>query len=118
LAHVITCDNLFLDVAVPESSLESFQIGNPVQYRLIGSTAWRTGHIQAVTGSGNNLQDTTLVAQLQREKKDARIFVKIHAGDLNKPQENLCFAGRKVDVKVPREWRPSVWMSRVSSFLM
>jgi multidrug resistance efflux pump len=118
LAHVITCDNLFLDVAVPESSLESFQIGKPVQYRLIGSTAWLTGHIQAVTGSGNNLQDTTLVAQLQREKKDARIFVKIHAADLNKPQENLCFAGRKVDVKVPREWRPSVWMSRVSSFLM
>ncbi len=118
LAHVITCDNLFLDVAVPESSLESFQIGKPVQYRLIGSTTWLTGHIQAVTGSGNNLQDTTLVAQLQREKKDARIFVKIHAADLNKPQENLCFAGRKVDVKVPREWRPSVWMSRVSSFLM
>ena len=118
LAHVITCDNLFLDVAVPESSLESFQIGKPVQYRLIGSTPWRTGHIHAVTGSGNNLQDTTLVAQLQREKKDARIFVKINAADLDKPQENLCFAGRKVDVKVPREWRPSVWLSRISSFLM
>jgi multidrug resistance efflux pump len=118
LAHVITCDNLFLDVAVPESSLETFQIGKPVQYRLIGSTPWRTGHILAVTGSGNNLQDTTLVAQLQREKKDARIFVKINAADLDKPQENLCFAGRKVDVKVPREWRPSVWLSRLSSFLM
>jgi hypothetical protein len=117
LAHVITCDNLFLDVAVPESSLESFEIGKPVQYRLIGSTAWLTGQIHAVTGSGNNLQDTTLVAQLQREKKDARIFVKINAADLVKPQENLCFAGRKVDVKVPREWRPSVWLSRLSSFL-
>jgi multidrug resistance efflux pump len=98
LAHVISCDNLFLDVAVPESSLESFLIGKPVQYRLIGSAAWLTGHIHAVTGSGNNLQDTTLVAQLQREKKDARIFVKINAADLDKPQENLCFAGRKVDV--------------------
>ena len=118
LAHVITCENLFLDVAVPESSLESFQIGQPVQYRLIGTTQWLTGHIQAVTGSGNNLQDVTLVAQLQREKKDARIFVKIESSDLNKPQENLCFAGRKVEVKVPREWRPSVWLSRVSSFLM
>ena len=118
LAHVITCENLFLDVAVPESSLESFQIGQPVQYRLIGTTQWLTGHIQAVTGSGNNLQDVTLVAQLQREKKDARIFVKIESSDLNKPQENLCYAGRKVDVKVPREWRPSVWLSRVSSFLM
>jgi multidrug resistance efflux pump len=118
LAHVITCENLFLDVAVPESSLESFQIGQPVQYRLIGTTQWLTGHIQAVTGSGNNLQDVTLVAQLQREKKDARIFVKIESSDLNKPQENLCFAGRKVDVKVPREWRHSVWLSRVSSFLM
>ena len=118
LAHVITCEHLFLDVAVPESSLESFQIGKPVQYRLIGSTQWLTGHIQAVTGSGNNLQDVTLVAQLQREKKDARIFVKIDSSDLNKPQENLCYAGRKVDVKVPREWRPSVWLSRVSSFLM
>jgi len=64
------------------------------------------------------LQDTTLVAQLQREKKDARIFVKIHAADLGNPQDNLCFAGRKVDVKVPRDWRPSVWMSRVTSFLM
>lgn len=117
LAHVITCDNLFLDVAVPESSLESFEIGKPVQYRLIGSTTWLTGQIHAVTGSGNNLQDTTLVAQLQREKKDARIFVKINAADLSKPQENLCFAGRKVDVKVPREWRPSVWLSRLSSFL-
>lgn len=118
LAHVITCEHLFLDVAVPESSLESFQIGKPVQYRLIGSTQWLTGHIQAVTGSGNNLQDVTLVAQLQREKKDARIFVKIDSSDLNKPQENLCYAGRKVDVKVPREWRSSVWLSRVSSFLM
>jgi len=118
LAHVITCEHLFLDVAVPESSLESFQIGKPVQYRLIGSTQWLTGHIQAVTGSGNNLQDVTLVAQLQREKKDARIFVKIDSSDLNKPQENLCYAGRKVDVKVPREWRPSVWLSRVSSFLI
>jgi multidrug resistance efflux pump len=118
LAHVITCENLFLDVAVPESSLESFQIGKPVQYRLIGTNQWLTGHIQAVTGSGNNLQDVTLVAQLQREKKDARIFVKIDSSDLNKPQENLCYAGRKVDVKVPREWRPSVWLSRVSSFLM
>jgi multidrug resistance efflux pump len=118
LAHVITCDNLFLDVAVPESSLESFQIGKPVQYRLIGSTQWLMGHIQAVTGSGNNLQDVTLVAQLQREKKDARIFVKIESADLNKPQDNLCYAGRKVDVKVPREWRPSVWMSRLSSFLL
>jgi multidrug resistance efflux pump len=118
LAHVITCEHLFLDVAVPESSLESFQIGKPVQYRLIGTNQWLTGHIQAVTGSGNNLQDVTLVAQLQREKKDARIFVKIDSSDLNKPQENLCYAGRKVDVKVPREWRPSVWLSRVSSFLM
>lgn len=118
LAHVISCDNLFLDVAVPESSLGSFEIGKPVQYRLIGTTPWLTGHIQAVTGSGNNLQDVTLVAQLQREKKDARIFVKIEAADLDKPQENLCFAGRKVDVKVPREWRPSVWLSRLSSFLM
>ena len=118
LAHVITCDNLFLDVAVPESSLGSFVIGKPVQYRLIGTTQWLTGHIHAVTGSGNNLQDVTLVAQLQREKKDARIFVKVNASELDKPQENLCFAGRKVDVKVPREWRPSVWLSRVSSFLM
>ncbi len=118
LAHVITCDNLFLDVAVPESSLESFAIGKPVQYRLIGDTKWLVGHIHAVTGSGNNLQDVTLVAQLQREKKDARIFVKIQSVDLDKPEENLCFAGRKVDVKVTREWRPSVWLSRVSSFLM
>jgi len=116
LAHVISCDNLFLDVAVPESSLESFQVGKAVQYRLIGSTSWLTGHIDAVTGSGNNLQDMTLVAQLQREKKDARIFVKIASADLEKAQENLCFAGRKVDVKVPRDWRPSVWLSRVSSF--
>lgn len=118
LAHVITCDNLFLDVAVPESSLESFEIGKPVQYRLIGSAKWLVGHIHAVTGSGNNLQDVTLVAQLQREKKDARIFVKIQSSDLDKPEENLCFAGRKVDVKMPREWRPSVWLSRVSSYLM
>ncbi len=118
LAHVITCDHLFLDVAVPESWLESFQIGNPAQYRLIGSPKWLTGHIHAATGSGNSLQDTTLVAQLQREKKDARIFVNINASDLEKPQANLCFAGRKVDVKVPREWRPSVWLSRTSSFLM
>ena len=118
LAHVITCDNVFLDVAVPESSLESFEIGKPVQYRLIGSAKWLLGHIQAVTGSGNNLQDVTLVAQLQREKKDARIFVTIQSSDLGKPEENLCFAGRKVDVKVPREWRPSVWFSRISSFLM
>lgn len=118
LAHVITCDNLFLDVAVPESSLESFEIGKPVQYRLMGSAKWLVGHIHAVTGSGNNLQDVTLVAQLQREKKDARIFVKIQSSDLDKPEENLCFAGRKVDVKVPREWRPSVWLSRVSSYLM
>jgi hypothetical protein len=59
-----------------------------------------------------------LVAQLQREKKDARIFVNINAADLDKPQENLCFAGRKVDVKVPRDWRPSVWLSRISSFFM
>jgi multidrug resistance efflux pump len=118
LAHVISCDNLFLDVAVPESSLESFQVGKAVQYRLIGSTSWLTGHIDAVTGSGNNLQDTTLVAQLQREKKDARIFVKIASADLHKAQENLCYAGRKVDVKVPRDWRPSVWFSRVSSLFI
>jgi multidrug resistance efflux pump len=118
LAHVISCDNLFLDVAVPESSLGSFEIGKPVQYRLMGSAKWLVGHIHAVTGSGNNLQDVTLVAQLQREKKDARIFVKIQSSDLDKPEENLCFAGRKVDVKVPREWRPSVWLSRVSSYLM
>jgi multidrug resistance efflux pump len=49
LAHVIPCDNLFLDVAVPESSLDSFQIGKPVQYRLIGSTPWRTGPLAAKT---------------------------------------------------------------------
>ena len=118
LAHVITCENLFLDVAVPESSLDAFEIGKPVQYRLIGSTKWLTGAIDAVTGSGNNLQDVTLAAQLIREKKDARIFVKIQAADLDKPQQNLCYAGRKVDVKVPREWRPSVWLSRLSSFAM
>jgi hypothetical protein len=105
-------------VAVPESSLESFQVGKAVQYRLMGSTAWLTGQIDAVTGSGNNLQDVTLVAQLQREKKDARIFVKIASADLPKAQENLCYAGRKVDVKVPRDWRPSVWLSRVSSLFI
>ena len=115
---MITCENLFLDVAVPESSLDAFEIGKPVQYRLIGSTKWQTGAIDAVTGSGNNLQDVTLAAQLIREKKDARIFVKIQAADLDKPQQNLCYAGRKVDVKVPREWRPSVWLSRLSSFAM
>lgn len=117
LAHVIHCENLFLDVAVPESSLESFEVGKPVQYRLIGSSKWLSGSIDAATGSGNNLQDVTLAAQLNREKKDARIFVKIQASDLNKPQQNLCYAGRQVDVKVQRDWRPLVWLSRLSSFL-
>lgn len=117
LAHVIHCEHLFLDVAVPESSLESFEIGSTVQYRLMGSTKWLTGSIEAATGSGNNLQDVTLAAQLHREKKDARIFVKIQASDLDKPQQNLCYLGRQVDVKVHRQWRPSVWLSRLSSFL-
>jgi hypothetical protein len=76
-----------------------------------------TGSIEAATGSGNNLQDVTLAAQLHREKKDARIFVKIQASDLDKPQQNLCYLGRQVDVKVHRQWRPSVWLSRLSSFL-
>lgn len=116
LAHVIHCENLFLDVAVPESSLESFEIGKAVQYRLMGSTHWLTGHIDAATGSGNNLQDVTLAAQLNREKKDARIFVKILASDLDHPQQNLCYVGRQVDVKIHREWRPLVWLSRLSSF--
>lgn len=117
LAHVINCENLFLDVAVPESSLGSFEIGKPVQYRLMGSTKWLSGSIDAATGSGNNLQDVTLAAQLNREKKDARIFVKIQASDLDKPQQNLCYAGRQVDVKVQRQWRPWVWLSRLSSFM-
>jgi multidrug resistance efflux pump len=117
LAHVIHCENVFLDVAVPESSLESFEIGKTVQYRLMGSTKWLTGSIDAATGSGNNLQDVTLAAQLNREKKDARIFVKILASDLDNPQQNLCFVGRQVDVQVERQWRPSVWLSRLSSFL-
>lgn len=117
LAHVIHCENLFLDVAVPESSLASFEIGKTVQYRLIGSTKWLTGTIDAATGSGNNLQDVTLAAQLNRDKKDARIFVKIQASDLDHPQQNLCYVGRQVDVKVQREWRPTVWLSRLSSFL-
>ena len=117
LAHVIHCENLFLDVAVPESSLESFEIGKTVQYRLMGSTKWLTGSIDAATGNGNNLQDVTLAAQLNREKKDARIFVKIQASDLDKPAQNLCYVGRQVDVKVQRQWRPTVWLSRLSSFL-
>jgi multidrug resistance efflux pump len=117
LAHVIHCENLFLDVAVPESSLESFEIGKTVQYRLMGSTKWLTGSIDATTGNGNNLQDVTLAAQLNREKKDARIFVKIQASDLDKPAQNLCYVGRQVDVKVQRQWRPTVWLSRLSSFL-
>jgi len=117
LAHVIHCDHLFLDVAVPESALESFEIGTTVQYRLLGSTKWLTGAIDATTGSGNNLQDVTLAAQLNRDKKDARIFVKVLASDLDNPQQNLCYVGRQVDVKVQRQWRPSVWLSRLSSFL-
>jgi multidrug resistance efflux pump len=117
LAHVIHCDHLFLDVAVPESALESFEIGTTVQYRLLGSTKWLTGAIDAATGSGNNLQDVTLAAQLNRDKKDARIFVKVLASDLDNPQQNLCYVGRQVDVKVQRQWRPSVWLSRLSSFL-
>lgn len=115
LAQVIHCRDAFVDVAVPESQLHHLQPGQVVQYRLLGSSDWLQGQVRATSGSGNNGVDQTLAAQLRRERHEGRALVDIRPQDLPQSEAHLCYAGRVVDVKIPRGWSPLALFSRLTA---
>ncbi len=115
LAQVIHCRDAFVDVAVSESQLHHMSPGTAVQYRLLGTSDWRQGKVRGTSGSGNNGADLTLAAQLRRERNEGRVLVDIRLEDLPQPEAHLCYAGRVVDVKIPRSWKPQVMFSRVTA---
>lgn len=115
LAQVIHCRDAFVDVAVSESQLHHMSPGTVVRYRLLGTSDWREGKVRATSGSGNPGADLTLAAQLRRERNEGRVLVDIRLEDLPQPEANLCYAGRVVDVKIPRSWQPQVMFSRLTA---
>ncbi len=115
LAQVINCRDAFVDVAVPESQLHHMSPGTVVQYRLLGTSDWLQGRVRATSGSGNNGADQTLAAQLRRERNEGRVLVDIRPQDLPQPEASLCYAGRVVDVKIPRNWNPQALFSRLTA---
>lgn len=114
LAQVIHCRDAFVDVAVPESQLHHMVPGKAVQYRLLGTSDWLQGHVRATRGSGNSAVDPTLAAQLRSERNEGRVLVDIRPQDLPQPEAHLCYAGRVVDVKIPRGWSPLALFSRLT----
>lgn len=115
LAQVIHCRDAFVDVAVSENQLSQLLPGTAVQYRLLGDSTWRQGHVRATSGSGNTGTDLTLAAQLRREHREGRVLVNIQPEDLPQPEAHLCYAGRVVDVKIPRGWNPQAMFSRLTA---
>ncbi len=115
LAQVIHCRDAFVDVAVPESQLHQMSPGTLVQYRLLGTSDWLQGKVRATSGSGNTGVDLTLAAQLRRERNEGRVLVDIRPQDLPQPESSLCYAGRVVDVKIPRSWNPQMLFSRLTA---
>lgn len=115
LAQLIDCSDAFLDVAVPESQLHHMWPGTTVQYRLLGSSSWLKGQVRATRGSAHNGADQTLAAQLQPERREGRVLVDIQPQDLPQPEAHLCYAGRVVDVKIPRQWNPQALFSRLTT---
>jgi multidrug resistance efflux pump len=114
LGQVIHCRDAFVDVAAPESQLHAMAPGTVVQYRLLGTRDWLQGKVRATSGSGNNGVDLTLAAQPRRERNEGRVLVDIRPEDLAQPEAHLCYAGRVVDVKIPRSWNPLALFSRLS----
>lgn len=115
LAQVIHCRDAFVDVAVPESQLHHMSPGTLVQYRLLGTSDWLQGQVRATSGSGNTGVDMTLAAHLRRERNEGRVLVDIRPQDLPQPESSLCYAGRVVDVKIPRSWNPQTLLSRLTA---
>ena len=115
LAQVIHCGDAFVDAAVPESQLSHMTPGTPVKYRLLGTDAWREGKVRATSGSGSNGADPTLAAQLPRERKEGRVLVDIAQDGWSDPEAHLCYAGRMVDLTMPRRWSPRALLSRMTA---
>jgi multidrug resistance efflux pump len=114
LLVLLDCASVFLDVAVSESQFANIAPGDQVRYRLIGEDAECTGEVVALRGSGSQLEDRNLAAMPHKDaRREFRIWVKADPADLKQSSENFFQVGRRVEIKVPRKWRPWKDLSRM-----
>jgi multidrug resistance efflux pump len=114
LAQVVDCNTMFIDSEYSESKLNYVNLGQEVKYRLYGDKIWHRGIVINKSGSGNQLSDRTLAAQLNLKKDSARLTIKINPTDIHKTSEDFCQIGRRVEVVTPRKIFNFSWINRIT----
>lgn len=102
---LLDCSSIFLDIALSESQFANVAPGDKIQYRLIGDIGYKTAEVVALRGSGAQLGDKNLAAEILKDpKREFRIWAKANAEDLELSPENFYQVGRRIEVKLPRKW--------------
>lgn len=100
LLEVADCENLFMDVTLPERYFEKVKAGQKVTVRLSGSSKSITGEVTSVRGGSIDpklaeglVGDTGIRRQFEIE-----VSVKINGKDLTDSKGNFCHLGRNGEV--------------------
>lgn len=110
LLDLVRCDDLFVEVALPDAAFGALHIGDPARVRLRGGVELE-GSVRSIRGAGARSR-RTLVAADRPAEHGARLTVEValpaEAADLIAPEGEgaFCGIGRLAEVAVPIELDP------------
>ena len=105
LIVLLDCSSVFLDVVISESQFMNVKPGMKIKYRLMGDMKFHEGTVEALRGSGSNLEDKNMATELKKDaQKEFRIWITINPKDLDLNSKNFFQVGRRVEVRMPRTW--------------
>jgi multidrug resistance efflux pump len=96
------CDHRFVAVELPEREFENIKPGDPASVRLIGSDAWRLGHVQQIRGSAARADDRLLAAQVPTPTNGSITVEVSLTQDGPAANSSYCDIGRLAEVRFQR----------------
>jgi multidrug resistance efflux pump len=96
------CDHRFVAVELPEREFENIKPGDPASVRLIGSDAWRLGHVQQIRGSAARADDRLLAAQVPAPTNGSITVEVSLTQDGPVANSSYCDIGRLAEVRFQR----------------
>jgi multidrug resistance efflux pump len=102
---LMDCSSIFLDIVVSEAQFSDIKPGDSLQYRLVGGSSYFSAQVVALRGSGTNLKDKNLAANLNKNsKREFHVWAMPAPGDLELKPDNFYQVGRRIEVKIPRRF--------------
>ncbi len=101
LVTLLDCSSIFLDIVLSESQFSDVKAGDIIEYRLMGETNYHKATVFALRGSGSDLGNPNLAADVKKDpKKEFRIMAYPDPKDMHISPKNFYQVGRRVEVKV------------------